>query len=136
MDTVANATSAQERRQRGVEVVQIGRRSSPEAGRARAPSGEARGYLDQTREDTGVSQTCSEAVRANEAASTRSEGTGVLLEVVRTWDSRRSGVSMTGAAERDLGSSEKKADGGADYPRQGPESYSKRWRSKKRKNLS
>ena len=111
-------------------------RSSPEAGRARATSGEARGYLEQTGEDTGVSQTYSEAVRANEAALTRSEGTGVLLEVVRTWDSRRSGVSMTGAVEQDLSSPEKKADGGDDYPRQGPESYSKRRRSKKRKNLS
>ena len=116
--------------------MQTGGRSSPEAGGAQATSGEVRGCLEKIGEDTGVSQTCPEAVRANEAASTRSEGTGVLLEVVRTWDSRRSGVSMTGAAERDLGSSEKKADGGADYPRQGPESYSKRRRSKKRKNLS
>ena len=62
---------------------------------------------------------CSEADRTNNATSARSEDMGMLLEVVRTWDNRRNGVLQTGAAERHLGSPEKKADGGVDFGTEG-----------------
>ena len=93
-------------------------------------------FVKQTGDGNGGLQTSSEAARTKTATRDRSESMVELLEAVRNWDDCQGSVLQTGAAGRHLGSLEKKADGGADYPRQGPESYSKRRRSKKRKNLS
>ena len=50
MDTVANATSAHERRRREAEEAQTGGRSSPEAGRALMMLGEAQRCLEMAGE--------------------------------------------------------------------------------------
>ena len=100
MDTVAKATSVHERRHRGAGAAQTGRRASPGPDGARATSGEVRRCLERAGGVAGGLQTSSDTVRADEAASTRSEGWSMLLGPVRSWDACWSGVLQTGAAGR------------------------------------
>ena len=100
MDTVAKASSVHERRHREAGAAQTGGKASPGPDEARATSGEVRRWLERTGEVTGGLQTFSGAVRADEAASVRSEGWSMLLGPVRSGDSCWSDVLLTGAAGR------------------------------------
>ena len=77
---------------------QEGRRCSPELGGGCCSVGEPWQCLEQAREDTGALQTCLGAAWAIDAMSARSEGRGVLLEVVRSSGDVQEQVLLTGAA--------------------------------------
>ena len=77
---------------------QEGWRCSLELGGGCCSVGELWQCLEQAGEDTGALQTCSEAAWAIDTMSARSEGRGVLLEVVRSSGDVQEQVLLTGAA--------------------------------------